>query len=109
MEIKKEDIKADGIKYILEKDGQKVGHAFLYLMKNELHDKPFGLIEDVFINEEHRGKGLGTMMLERIISDAKAQCYKIILTSRYSKPKVHALYENFGFKDWGKEFRMDIN
>ena len=108
MEIKKEDVKAEGIKYIIEDSGEKIGYAYLYLMKNEKHQRPFGLVEDVFIEEKYRGQGHGTKLLEEIMKDAKQKCYKVIMTSRYSKPKVHALYEKLGFTDWGKEFRMDI-
>ena len=44
-----------------------------------------------------------------LIEEAKNQgCYKLICTSRNSKPRVHSLYEKIGFKDWGKEFRIDF-
>lgn len=78
-------------------------------MKNDLHEVPFGLMEDVFVDETLRGQGIGTKIVQKLIEVAKEKkCYKLICTSRYSKPKVHELYEKIGFKDHGKEFRIDF-
>lgn len=109
MEIKKEKINVGGIKLYMEDCGQEIGHAYLYILKNDLHEKPFGLMEDVFVEEEYRSRGLGSKLIEELIKAAKQNnCYKLIGTSRNERPKVHALYSRLGFKDWGKEFRMDF-
>lgn len=106
MEIKQKRIDASGIKFFIEKDGEEIGRATLYLMHNDLHERPFGLLEDVFVKEEFRGQGLGSSLLNAAIGAAKNRCYKLICTSRYSRPKVHELYEKLGFKNHGVEFRM---
>ena len=78
-------------------------------MKNDSHKQPFGLMEDVFIDEPLRGKGYGTKLVKEIIKEFKKQnCYKLIATSRYPRDKVHKLYEKLGFEDWGKEFRINL-
>src|SRR3989338_11066549 len=104
MEIKQKTINASGIKFFVEQDGQEVARAFLYILKNDLHDELFGFLEDVFVNENLRGRGIATELLNQIFTAAKMnKCYKIVATSRHERPKVHALYERLGFKDWGKE------
>ncbi|MEI6731599.1 MAG: GNAT family N-acetyltransferase [archaeon] len=109
MEINKKDLNATGIKFYIKHEGREVARAHLYLLRNDLHKQPFGFMEDVFISEELRGKGMGTTLVQRVIEEAKtAGCYKLICTSRHSKPKVHALYEKLGFADHGKEFRMNF-
>jgi len=108
MEIKQKIIKANGIILSVEDNGREVAHAYLYILSN-LHDRPFGLMEDVYVSENCRGKGLGTKLIEELIKVAKQNdCYKLIGTSRYEREKVHGLYERLGFKDWGKEFRMEF-
>ncbi len=93
--------------YILE--GRIIGRAFLFLIYNDLHTKPYGLLEDVFVEEKHRGKGIGKELVKRVIEKAKELgCYKLIATSRFERENVHQLYENLGFKKWGYEFRMDL-
>lgn len=57
----------------------EVARAYLYLMYNDLHSEPFGLMEDVFA------------------------------TSRDSRPKVHELYRRLGFSSQGRESRIDLS
>ena len=85
-----------------------MAHAYLYILKN-IHDQPFGFMEDIFVDENFRSQGLGTKLVKELIKAAKQNnCYKLIGTSRYARPKVHGWYLSFDFKDWGKEFRMDF-
>jgi len=109
MDIQKQQINASGIKILAKEGDEQIGRAYLYLLKNDLHDAPFGFIEDVFVEEAHRSKGIGSQLVKAVIAEAKAQgCYKLICTARQSKPEVHVFYEKFGFKKWGTEFRMDF-
>ena len=103
MEIKTKKINSRGIKYIIKIKGQKVGWAFLYIMHNDLHQRPFGLIETVFISEEFRGQGIGQKLIEFVLREARKQnCYKVIATSRRERPRVHKFYKRLGFKNHGK-------
>ncbi len=109
MEIKKKNITAAGVEFSVREDNKKIGSAYLYLMRNNLHQRPFGLLEDVMIAAEYRGRGVGTKLIKEILLEAKNRnCYKIIATSRYARPRVHALYKKLGFADYGKEFRIDF-
>ena len=107
MEIK--EVKGKGIKVFI-KDGEKeIARAYLYIFYNGLHEEPFGLLEDVYVDENFRGKGLGTRVVNKVIELArKNKCYKLIATSRHSRPKIHELYRKIGFEDWGREFRMNL-
>ena len=79
-------------------------------MSNDLHATPFGLLEDVFVAESQRGNGLGTQLVREVIAAAReAGCYKLIATSRTSRPRVHELYERLGFQNYGLEFRLNLD
>ena len=109
MELEKQQINANGVKILATENGQTVGRAYLYLLKNDLHRELFGFMEDVFVEEAFRSRGIGGKLVEAVIAEAKSQgCYKLICTARLSKPEVHTFYEKFGFKKWGTEFRMDF-
>lgn len=101
--------KSSGIK-IEAREGEKIlGWAYLYVLQNDLHKEPFGFMENIFVQEAYRGKGLGKQLVERIIQEAKrANCYKLIGTSRYENSVAQTLYEKIGFQDHGKEFRIDL-
>jgi GNAT superfamily N-acetyltransferase len=112
MNIVQNEARCRGIKFSVQGDkGSDIARAFLYIMHNDLHERPFGFMEDVYVTEagENRGKGIGTALVEQVIKTAKKEgCYKLIATSRYSRERVHALYDGIGFYSHGKEFRMDF-
>lgn len=111
MQIKSETIKdAFAVKITAEEDGKIIGRAYLYILKNELHPEPFGFLEDVFVEEKNRSRGVGSDLIKKAIEEAKTHgCYKLICTSRTSNEKAHKFYEKFGFKKWGAEFRIDLS
>ncbi len=105
-EIKKESY---AVKIIAEENGREIGHAYLYLLFNDLHSAPYGLVEDVYVEEDFRGAGAGTQLAQAVIAEAKArECYKLIACSRHERVGVHQWYEKMGFKNYGLEFRMDF-
>ena len=109
MDVDREKVAAQGIRFSASAGGAEVARAYLYLMHNDLHQEPFGLMEDVFVDESQRGGGLGTQLVNEIVAAARENgCYKLIATSRDSRPKVHELYRRLGFSDHGREFRIDL-
>ncbi len=107
--INRQDISATGIKIILREKNRIIARASLYLLRNDLHEKPYGFMEDVFVEEQFRGQGYGEKIAAAIIEEARKRgCYKLICTSRFSNEKAHKLYEKLGFKNHGNEFRIDL-
>ena len=106
-----EDIAVKGIRFSSNKDGVEVGHAYLYLLHNDLHDKPFGLLEDVYVNPSYRGNGVARELLDAVISRAGELCYKLIATSRNdgTRDAVHEWYIRLGFECYGTEFRTNFS
>ena len=109
MKIKAETVDAQGIKFSIVEEEQEIARAYLYIMHNDLHQEPFGLLEDVYVRESERGIGLGTKLVQQVMEVAQEKgCYKLIATSRKSRPKVHQLYERLGFQERGLEFRINF-
>ncbi|MBU0470588.1 MAG: GNAT family N-acetyltransferase [Nanoarchaeota archaeon] len=110
MEIKKTELKGTGVKLILEKDSKQAARVFLYILNNDLHKQLFGFMEDLFVEEEFRGQGIGRMMTEEVIAEAKRRgCYKLVCTSRNSNEQVHEMYKAIGFLNYGLEFRINLD
>jgi len=109
MKVDRLDRAAKGIRFSVSgKDGE-VARAYLYMMTNDLHEAPFGLLEDVYVDESQRGSGVGSALVKEVVAAARqAGCDKLIATSRTSRPKVHELYERLGFARHGVEFRIDF-
>lgn len=86
---------AYGVRLSVDDDaGTEVAHGYLYLMFNDLHDAPFGFMEDIFVAESARSMGYGTRLLHDLIAAARELgCYKLVGTSRHERPRVHELYK----------------
>ncbi|PIR78582.1 MAG: GNAT family N-acetyltransferase [Candidatus Magasanikbacteria bacterium CG10_big_fil_rev_8_21_14_0_10_36_16] len=105
--ICKEINNVKALKYFIKKDGKEVGRAYVYIIKNDLHEDPYGLLEDLFVDENERGNGIGTELLKQVIAGAKEMgCYKLVGTSRKSRENIHEWYKKNGFEDYGLEFRI---
>ncbi len=111
MQFKEINANCSGIRFAFQdENGKEIARATLFVLFNDLHKEPFGLLEDLFVDENHRGKGIATSLIHHIIEKAKENnCYKLIATSRYEREAVHLLYKNLGFTDYGKEFRIELN
>jgi GNAT superfamily N-acetyltransferase len=55
----------------------------------------FAYLADVYILEEHRGKGLSKKLMKTIISHPQLQGLRRMVLATYD---AHTLYEKFGFK-----------
>lgn len=109
MTIRKEQ-KQNAIRLSAHENGEEMARAYLYLIKNELHKEPYGFLEDVFVEEGHRGQGLGTKIVKAVIAEAKRRgCYKLVCTSQSDRTQVHRFYEKLGMKKYGYEFRLDLS
>ena len=71
-------------------DGKQIGFARVitdYVV--------FAYVMDVFIDENHRGKGYSSILIDNMMKEPKLQHVKIW---RLATSDAHFLYEKFGFK-----------
>jgi len=110
MEIKKSIVKkAYAVKFEIKDKGKKIAWAYLYLIFQDRHKEPYGLMENVYVEKEYRSSGLGSKLTKMVIAEAKKRkCYKVIGTSKFSNEGAHRFYERLGLKKIGYEFRMDL-
>ncbi|MFX0002085.1 MAG: GNAT family N-acetyltransferase [Candidatus Hodarchaeota archaeon] len=101
--------------YILELGTRTIGFAFL---KNYLPYKNFEHTGQItyFINEKHTNKGLGTLLLNKLIKDAKEHGISILLVnlsslnqSSLNFHKKHGFVECGRFKNIGKKFNHNFD
>jgi GNAT superfamily N-acetyltransferase len=63
----------------------------------------FGYLADVFVLEEHRGKGLSVWLMETIMAHPRLQNFRVW---RLATKDAHSLYEKVGFRALGHPERM---
>lgn len=109
VELRTASVSSSGIRISAVEGGREIGHCYIYLIRNDLHKEPYALLEDVYVEEASRGRGVGTFLVKKAIELARElECYKIIATSRFEREEVHKWYEKLGFKLHGYEFRIDL-
>ena len=88
----------DGI--VAMEEGNVLGYASIHYIKKITRKS--GIIEDVVVKENQRGKGIGKLLVKNLIEKAKKNnCDKIILISSEKNLKF---YEKLGFQK--NEFEM---
>lgn len=77
--------------------GTIVGTGTLFVERKLIHGlSKVGHIEDVVVNQEERGRGIGISVVNKLVSYAEQQgCYKVILDCKKSNA---GFYEKAGFR-----------
>lgn len=109
MKLRKRSAKCKGIRISAILQGQEAGRIYLYVLRNDLHEEPFGLVEDLLVSKEHRGKGIVRWLMKKMIAEARRHnCYKLVFSSRFGRDRLHNFHERLGFERSGFAFRMNL-
>jgi glucosamine-phosphate N-acetyltransferase len=94
--------------YVYESKGYIRGVASLYILEKLMHNgSNVGLIEDVAVASNSQGKGIGRLLINKLVDLAKEErCYKVILNC--SDENV-GFYEKCGFSQREVQMRIDID
>jgi ribosomal protein S18 acetylase RimI-like enzyme len=93
-------------RYFVAVDGGKiVASCNITLVSNlTMGCRPFAVIENVVTDNDYRGRGIGTKIIEMAVSFAKkSDCYKVMLLSSVKRTDAHAFYEKLGFNGTSKK------
>ena len=95
--------------YVGTSDGSIVGTFALLIMDNLAHmGAPSGVIEDVVVRKDWRGKGVGRQMMWFAIDRCRERgCYKLSLSSNLKRRAAHRFYDGLGFQRHGYSFVVE--
>jgi|SRR5580700_4807436 GNAT superfamily N-acetyltransferase len=99
--------------YVAETGSETVGTASMLLMPHVTYDcRPTAFIEAVLVAESHRRRGVGQLIVKRILDDARAaSCRKVQLLShkRHASDGAHEFYRSLGFESEAEGFRLYLD
>lgn len=97
--------------YVAISGGSIVGTFALLIMDNLAHmGAPSGVVEDVVVQEDWRGKGVGKHMMRFAMDRCRERgCYKLALSSNLKREAAHRFYDGLGFRRHGYSFVMELN
>ena len=95
--------------FVAEEDGEIIG--ILTLITYLIPSGRKSWIEDVVVNNNIRGKGIGRKLVQHAIDHASAMgITKIDLTSSFERVATNELYQKMGFKKRDTNvYRLEIN
>ena len=105
----KEMGKISGYKLLVaEEKGEIIGTVVLVILPGIAHGvSPFAVVEYVVVDEGWRRRGIGKLLMDYVIAQAKeAGCYKIMLTSDKRREPAHEFYRSLGFEASAHGFRL---
>lgn len=96
--------------YVATLDEAIVGTYALLIMDNIGNGgRPSGIVEDVVVDAEYRGQGIGQVMMDHARDLCRAAgCYKLTLSSNLRREAAHRFYESLGYEKHGYSFRLDL-
>ncbi len=95
--------------YVAILGGSIVGTFALLIMDN-LMGAPSGVVEDVVVQGDWRGKGVGKQMMRFAMDRCRERgCYKLALSSNLKREAAHRFYDGLGFRRHGYSFVMELN
>jgi GNAT superfamily N-acetyltransferase len=85
--------------YVLEHGGTVVATAYLNVVPNLTRGTaPYGVIENVVVDEAYRNRGLGQALMSWTLGQAWALgCYKVMLMTGSRRDSTHQFYRSCGF------------
>jgi ribosomal protein S18 acetylase RimI-like enzyme len=96
--------------YVAIRDDRIVGAFALLIMDNLGHQgTPSGVIEDVVVDPQCQGQGIGKAMVQHALRlCGEKGCYKLALSSNLKRERAHAFYESLGFERHGYSLSVTI-
>ncbi len=93
---------------VAEEDGEVRGSVVLVVVPNfSYRNRPWAVIENVVVDEAHRRRGIGAVLMERAAEIAReAGCYKVVLTSNKKRPEAHRFYGRLGYIQTHEAFHL---
>ncbi len=89
---------APSVKLFVALEGEEIIGTITLIMSPALSGKR-GWIQDVFVDDNHRSKGVGTLLVKKLLEMAKKEgIHHIDLTSNPTRVAANRLYESLGFE-----------
>ncbi|CAN5174011.1 GNAT family N-acetyltransferase [soil metagenome] len=91
--------------YVAEDQGNLLGFATASIRYVIRYPRPILELDELFVREELRGKGIGKMLMEKVEDLAhEYNCCRIFVGSFYERTSGHKFYEALGYENKGYQF-----
>ncbi|MDP3816516.1 GNAT family N-acetyltransferase [Pseudomonas sp.] len=105
------ELPANRVVLVAERDDKLLGTCTVHLIEHLAHNfARSAIVEDVVVDADARGLGIGQALLGKAIERARAWgCYKLALSSSHSREAAHRFYAGLGFKPHGISLALPLD
>ena len=94
---------------VAEINDSVIGFINFTIRETILHSAPAGLIDELVVSKDHRGKGVGRKLVQVAIEKCKQLgCCEVEVSTELSNINARKFYKKMGFKEKGLLFEMDL-
>ncbi|MFH1400223.1 MAG: GNAT family N-acetyltransferase [Nanoarchaeota archaeon] len=91
-------------------DGKVVGFIMYSSRTVFRYPRPIVEVEEFYVFDDHRRKGIGRALMDRVLSYAKSiRSSRIFLASAKERTGAHAFYKAYGFEEYGYHYLMKLD
>ncbi|SFM30451.1 N-acetylglutamate synthase, GNAT family [Paenibacillus sp. 1_12] len=85
--------------FVNDEEGEILGTLTLNICLQALHGiRPYGVVENIIVHENHRGKNVGRELLQFVEDYCKSiDCHRIMLLSNSTRERAHQFFEREGY------------
>ena len=95
--------------YVVEENKKLIGFATFSIRLVIRYPKPIAELDELFVLPGYRKKGVGKLLMNKILSKAKElNCYRLFIESHYDHKAAHKLYEKLNFTNYGYHFIKNL-
>lgn len=106
-----QNISGDTNSHILlaEIDGVIIGFINFTIRKTLLHNGHSGIIDELVVTKNYRGKGVGKQLINAVIEKCKhLGCCEVEVSTEFTNTTARDFYKNCGFEEKGVIFEKDV-
>lgn len=94
---------------VAEMDRTVIGFINFTIRKTLLHSAPSGLIDELVVTRNYRGKGVGKQLIYAAIELCKQLgCCEVEASTEFTNTNAREFYKNCGFKERGVILEKDL-
>src|SRR5437762_1352426 len=103
---------SDAVVLVAEHDGQVIGYAYAAMEGYDYMSLrgPAGLLHDVIVDPDHRGQGVGRLLVDALLSDLQSRGVpRVVLSAAERNESAQRLFERMGFRRTMVEMTRELD
>ena len=95
---------------VAEVDGKVVGFTHFLFRPSTWSINDYCYLEDLFVDSDIRGKGVGRALIDAVVERAQAKCApRVYWTTQNGNSQARILYDSFGYPSEFVQYRIPLD